>query len=106
MTSPRMSFAFRSSIRWLSRDECGEQGFLGSWLMGEITMKRIAAMLVLFFALGGGAIGQLRELQVIGFAGGPKRPLWLADEKGYFADEGLGVHFTPTPSSTLSRAWG
>ena len=63
-------------------------------------MKIIAAMLVFFFALTGGAIGQQRELQVIGFAGGPNWPLWVADEKGYFADEGLRVHFTPTPSST------
>jgi ABC-type nitrate/sulfonate/bicarbonate transport system substrate-binding protein len=55
----------------------------------------------LFFGIGGGSIGQPRELQVIGFAGGPNWPLWVADEKGYFADEGLRVHFTPTPSSTF-----
>jgi ABC-type nitrate/sulfonate/bicarbonate transport system substrate-binding protein len=64
-------------------------------------MKRFAAILVLFVALGGPAIGQERELRVIGFAGGPNWPLWVADEKGYFAAEGLRVQFTPTPSSTF-----
>lgn len=64
-------------------------------------MKRLAAILLLFLALGGHAHGQERELQVIGFPGGPNWPLWVAEDKGYFAAEGLRVQFTPTPSSVF-----
>ena len=64
-------------------------------------MKRIAALFVLVFALQHQANSEERVLQVIGFAGGPNWPLWVADEKGYFAAEGLRVQFTATPTSTF-----
>lgn len=63
-------------------------------------MARFVAILALLFALHEPASGQDRTLQVIGFAGGPNWPLWVADEKGYFAAEGLRVQFTATPTST------
>jgi len=63
--------------------------------------RAAAAILVLVFVLFGQAFGQQRELQLIGFAGGPNWPLWVADEKGFFTDENLRVKFTPTPSSTF-----
>jgi ABC-type nitrate/sulfonate/bicarbonate transport system substrate-binding protein len=62
-------------------------------------MKRIAAMLALLVAVSGHAIAEDRVLHLVGFAGGPNWPLWVADEKGYFAGEGLRVEFTATPSS-------
>jgi len=64
-------------------------------------MRRIAAIFVLVLAFADHALGQERVLQVIGFAGGPNWPLWVADEKGYFAAEGLRVQFTATPTSTF-----
>jgi len=38
-------------------------------------------------------------LQVIVFPGGFNWPLWVAQEKGFFADAGLAVKITPTPGS-------
>jgi ABC-type nitrate/sulfonate/bicarbonate transport system substrate-binding protein len=64
-------------------------------------MKRIAAILALFMATEGHAIADERLLHLVGFAGGPNWPLWVADEKGYFSGEGLRVEFTATPSSAF-----
>jgi ABC-type nitrate/sulfonate/bicarbonate transport system substrate-binding protein len=66
-----------------------------------MTMKNIAVIFVLFLAFQHEASSQDRVLQVVGFAGGPNWPLWVADEKGYFAAEGLRVQFTATPTSTF-----
>ncbi len=40
-------------------------------------------------------------LQVIVFPGGFNWPIWAAQEKGFFAREGLDVTLTPTPSSVF-----
>jgi len=64
-------------------------------------MKRIAAIVTLFVALSGHADAEDRMLHLVGFPGGPNWPLWVADEKGYFAGEGLRVEFTATPSSAF-----
>jgi ABC-type nitrate/sulfonate/bicarbonate transport system substrate-binding protein len=40
-------------------------------------------------------------LQVIVFPGGFNWPIWAALEKGFFADEGLDVKLTPTPTSVF-----
>jgi ABC-type nitrate/sulfonate/bicarbonate transport system substrate-binding protein len=40
-------------------------------------------------------------LQVIVFPGGFNWPIWAAQEKGFFAREGLDVKLTPTPSSVF-----
>ncbi len=43
----------------------------------------------------------LETLQVIVFPGGFNWPIWAAQEKGFFAREGLEVKLTPTPSSVF-----
>ena len=40
-----------------------------------------------------------QPLEVIVFPGGFNWPLWIAQDKGFFADEGLEVKITPTPGS-------
>ena len=64
-------------------------------------MLRIASSLLLAFALASAAAAQPTTIELIGFAGGPNWPLWVADEKGFFTKEGLNVRFTPTPSSAF-----
>ena len=41
------------------------------------------------------------KLEVIVFPGGFNWPLWIAQDKGFFADQGLEVHITPTPGSVF-----
>lgn len=41
----------------------------------------------------------VRELRVIGFAGGFNLPIWAGQRQGYFADEGIRVDLTYTPNS-------
>ncbi len=64
-------------------------------------MLRVIAVLLLVGGLSGVAAAQPRTLELVGFAGGPNWPLWVADEKGMFAQENLVVRFTATPSSTF-----
>jgi ABC-type nitrate/sulfonate/bicarbonate transport system substrate-binding protein len=40
-----------------------------------------------------------RPLELIVFAGGANWPLWVAEEKGFFAKEGVEVKVSPTPNS-------
>ncbi len=40
-------------------------------------------------------------VRVITFPGGANLPLWVAQEKGYFAREGVAVKITPTPNSVV-----
>jgi len=49
---------------------------------------------------GGAAQAQTtKELSVIVFPGGSNWPIWVAQEKGYFAGNGVAVKLTPTPGS-------
>ena len=41
------------------------------------------------------------RLDVIVFAGGFNWPIWVAEDKGYFRDDGVEVHLTPTPGSVF-----
>jgi ABC-type nitrate/sulfonate/bicarbonate transport system substrate-binding protein len=41
------------------------------------------------------------KLELIVFPGGFNWPLWVAQEKGFFADNGLEVKITPTPGSVF-----
>ena len=52
----------------------------------------------LAFASAGAAAA---PLEVIVFPGGFNWPLWVAQEKGFFADYGLEVRITPTPNSVF-----
>lgn len=40
-----------------------------------------------------------KRLEVIVFAGGFNWPIWAAQKQGYFAQNGVEVHLTPTPGS-------
>jgi ABC-type nitrate/sulfonate/bicarbonate transport system substrate-binding protein len=42
-----------------------------------------------------------KTLDIIVFPGGFNWPIWAAQEKGFFAKEGLAVKLTPTPSSVF-----
>src|SRR5712692_398073 len=43
----------------------------------------------------------LQPLSVISFPGGSNWPVWIAQEKGYFAQGGIEVTLTPTPNSVF-----
>jgi ABC-type nitrate/sulfonate/bicarbonate transport system substrate-binding protein len=45
------------------------------------------------------AASAAEKLEVIVFPGGFNWPIWVAEAQGYFANEGLEVHVTPTPTS-------
>jgi len=65
----------------------------------------IAAMTLVFLTLAG-ATGRvsaqtLDPVSVIVFPGGFNWPIWVAQEKGYFARGGIEVKLTPTPSSAF-----
>lgn len=64
-------------------------------------MSTILLVLALLCGISTSATAQEHVLQVIGFPGGPNWPLWVAEEKGFFSQQGLRVQFTPTPSSTF-----
>lgn len=45
--------------------------------------------------------GQLRPIELITFPGGFNWPIWVAQEKGFFARHGVAVNLTPTPNSVF-----
>ena len=47
------------------------------------------------------AAQNLQPVSVIGFPGGSNWPIWIAQEKGYFAQGGIEVTLTPTPNSVF-----
>ncbi len=77
--------------------------------MRIISVRRILAIVTLpllaLTALAGAsrqAIAQnLEPVSVIVFPGGFNWPLWVAQEKGYFAKGGIEVKLTPTPNSVF-----
>jgi ABC-type nitrate/sulfonate/bicarbonate transport system substrate-binding protein len=71
---------------------------------GEVRMRRMTIVLVgwlVVVASSGVAAQTPATLQVIVFPGGFNWPIWAAQEKGFFAREGLDVKLTPTPSSVF-----
>ena len=64
-----------------------------------MTMR--ATRLVLAAAAFACAQAWAAKLEVIVFPGGFNWPLWIAQEKGFFADRNLEVHITPTPGSVF-----
>lgn len=60
-------------------------------------MKAIVAGLVTSLAAAGASAAQ--ALNVIVFPGGANWTLWVGQEKGFFAEQGLEVKLTPTPNS-------
>ncbi|HEV1999386.1 MAG TPA: ABC transporter substrate-binding protein [Xanthobacteraceae bacterium] len=51
--------------------------------------------------LSGASAQGLQPISVIVFPGGFNWPIWVAQEKGYFAARGVEVKLTPTPSSVF-----
>jgi ABC-type nitrate/sulfonate/bicarbonate transport system substrate-binding protein len=58
-----------------------------------------AAIMTAALTAGSSAMAQTRTLEVIVFAGASALPIYVAQEKGFFAKEGLTVNVTATPSS-------
>jgi ABC-type nitrate/sulfonate/bicarbonate transport system substrate-binding protein len=75
--------------------------------MRESFAQRIMAIVTLsVLALTAGAAGRaaaqnLEPVSVIVFPGGFNWPIWVAQEKGYFAEGGIEVRLTPTPNSVF-----
>src|SRR3954471_6470677 len=70
--------------------------------------RRVVTMitaLLLMFVLAAGAeraaAQSLEPVSVIVFPGGFNWPIWVAQEKGYFAKRGIEVKLTPTPNSVF-----
>ena len=63
-------------------------------------LSRHAAALLLTLATCGAAQAQ-QTLKVIVFPGGFNWPIWVAQERGLFAANGLVVNLTPTPNSVF-----
>src|SRR5215469_17504722 len=68
---------------------------------GNRPALRAAALLALGLLAGAAAPRAHAEttLEVIVFAGGFNWPIWAAEQQGYFAQNGVVVHLTPTPGS-------
>ena len=61
--------------------------------------------LVASLLVAAGAVAQtptrVMPVRVITFPGGANLPLWVAEDKGFFAREGLAVKVSPTPNSVV-----
>ena len=64
-------------------------------------MKIARAAFALLLAVGSLHAFAGETLEVIVFPGGFNWPIWAAEAQGYFANEGLKVHVTPTPNSVF-----
>jgi ABC-type nitrate/sulfonate/bicarbonate transport system substrate-binding protein len=58
-----------------------------------------AAIMTVALTAGSSAMAQTRTLEVLVFAGASALPIYVAQDKGFFAKEGLTVNVTATPSS-------
>lgn len=67
---------------------------------GRHVARAIAAVLGALMSFAVAAATPAR-LEVIVFAGGFNWPIWAAQEKGYFRDNGVEVNLTPTPGSVF-----
>ncbi len=66
------------------------------------TLGKLAAIIGVAMAVGTPAPAQnLAPLSVIVFPGGFNWPIWVAQEKGYFANSGVEVKLTNTPNSVF-----
>ena len=67
-------------------------------LQGALVALSTAAMLM---TQPGASAQTLQPVSLITFPGGFNWPIWVAQEKGYFANNGIDVKLTPTPSSVF-----
>src|ERR1700680_3537380 len=59
----------------------------------------LVLLTALFAAPASAPAQNLATVSVITFPGGFNWPIWVAQEKGYFANNGIEVKLTPTPGS-------
>ena len=64
-------------------------------------LRAIAASLLLLAALAPAHAQQSKPIELIVFPGGFNWPIWIAEEKGFFARNGVAVKVTPTPGSAF-----
>src|SRR5712671_6155484 len=66
-------------------------------------MRKFVSFLLGIFLMGCVATPPAppKEVNVIVFPGGFNWPIWVAQEKGLFAANGIDVKLTPTPSSVF-----
>jgi ABC-type nitrate/sulfonate/bicarbonate transport system substrate-binding protein len=63
-------------------------------------MRRVCLVGLFLLALPTVTVAkEAAPLEVIVFAGGFNWPIWAAQKQGYFAQNGVAVHLTPTPGS-------
>ena len=60
---------------------------------------RVALLAALAFSSFAALAQAPKRLEVIVFAGGFNWPIWVAQEKGFFGENGVEVNLTPTPGS-------
>jgi ABC-type nitrate/sulfonate/bicarbonate transport system substrate-binding protein len=73
-----------------------------AWIRGAIRAAAIVATTASFVSATGAATAQnLQPVSVIVFPGGFNWPIWVAQEKGYFAARGIEVKLTNTPNSVF-----
>src|SRR5580704_5307890 len=70
-------------------------------LIRIVVALSLLALVVLVGAPGPALAQNLEPVSVIVFPGGFNWPIWVAQEKGYFAKGGIEVRLTPTPSSVF-----
>jgi ABC-type nitrate/sulfonate/bicarbonate transport system substrate-binding protein len=64
-------------------------------------MRRAARLFVLALALAGLPCAAATPLEVIVFPGGFNWPMWVGQEKGFFAARDIDLRITPTPNSVF-----
>ena len=63
-------------------------------------MKTVFKLLASVALMGNLAIAHAKPLELIVFPGGFNWPVWVAQDEGFFREQGISVHVTPTPSSS------
>ncbi|WP_376095826.1 ABC transporter substrate-binding protein [Roseomonas sp. CCTCC AB2023176] len=67
----------------------------------RVLLAGLSASLAVSALAQGTTTGDLRPVEVIVFPGGFNWPIWVAQEKGFFARHGIRVNVTPTPNSVF-----
>src|SRR5262245_50179613 len=64
-------------------------------------LRAVMGWLLLLAALAPAHAQQSKPIELIVFPGGFNWPIWVAEEKGFFARNGVAVKVTPTPGSAF-----
>jgi ABC-type nitrate/sulfonate/bicarbonate transport system substrate-binding protein len=70
-------------------------------MTASISLRTIAASVFLLAALAPSRAQSPKPIELIVFPGGFNWPVWVAEEKGLFARNGVAVNVTPTPGSAF-----